>query len=155
MILWQMSCGIAAAGAVGGVAAALMSEDRGFVLPMKVTVASGTVVRPGFVALVVIGAVAGVLSWGLYGPLANAGLLEDVDSSWLTLSAIAGAALVGTGGSKWLSGHVDKTLLQQAATAAARSNPASEADANKIATGTPMEALDAATSIPSPADEEV
>ncbi|MDF3308871.1 hypothetical protein P3H15_28030 [Rhodococcus sp. T2V] len=155
MILWQMSCGIAVAGAVGGVAAALMSEDRGFVLPKKVTEASGTIVRPGFIALVVIGAVAGLLSWGLYGPLANAGLFEEVDSSWLTLSAIAGAALVGTGGSKWLSGHVDKTLLQQAASAAARSNPASDADVEKIATGTPMEALDAATSIASPAADGV
>jgi hypothetical protein len=123
--VWLIGVIVAAAGGIGGMIAAVLSEDKGFVRPTKVTAATGTVYRPGWTGLILTGASAALVSWGLYG-----------------------AVLVGTGGSKWISSQVDKTLLQQAAGAAALADPATPAEAQTIATGTPLQALDTAKRIP-------
>lgn len=122
MTVFQVLLVVAGAGALGGLVAALLSEDRGFVLPHRVSDAAATTFRPGVLGLIVIGAISAALSWGLYGPLADANLFggEQLSNAepakyGITVAAVAGAVLVGAGGSKWLSSQVDKTLLQQAA----------------------------------------
>ena len=109
--------------------------------------ASGAVIRPGFVGLIIVGAIAAVLSWGLYGPLANVTIFGGSDSAsdeddnfGITVAALAGAVLVGVGGSKWLASAVDKALLQQAATAAAQGKPDAN-QASQIRDAAPTEAL--------------
>ncbi len=152
--LWEIAGCIAAAGGIGGVVAALLSEDKGFVLPTRMTNAvDGTktnVIRPGFIGLILIGAVAATASWALYGPAADLVLLstsptgEAEGAANLTLAAIGGAVLLGVGGSKWISGQVDKTLLRQTASVAAGRKPANPEVAHLIATAAPSQALQAA-----------
>lgn len=160
MALWKLACIVMFAGGVGGVVSAILSEDRGFVLPTKVDTDGKTVVRPGFIGLVLVGAVAAVLSWGLYGPLADQNVFggkdpvaggdvvattsDDLDDDFgLTLSALAGAVLVGIGGSKWLSTEVDKRLLEQAAEKAAK-GPANDELAEAVRNLGPAAALQVA-----------
>ena len=128
------------AGGLGCAVAALLSEDKDYVLPTRAVGATGTVYRPGWVGLIVTGAVGAWLAWGLYGPVASASVSDSGDYA-LTMSTICGAVLVGTGGSKWMSSQIDKRLLQQAAGTAALANSATTTQAQTIATGSPMEAL--------------
>ena len=67
MAIWNLLLIICAAGAVGGIVNALMT-DNGFVMPLRETTDGATIIRPGFFGNVVIGAVAAGISWGLYGP---------------------------------------------------------------------------------------
>lgn len=140
-----------ACGALGGLVNAMMS-DNGFALPKKETLQNGgTLVRPGYLSNVFIGAVAALISWGLYGPLSafrifgSAPALETVDPKqvYLSLAAVVGAVLVGVGGAKWLSDEVDKKLLRATAVQAA-SRGASTESSSKIALVTPAQALEVA-----------
>jgi len=147
MTVWQVALVVAMAGMLGGIVAALLSEDKGLLLPSKVKGVVGTTYRPGFVGLMVVGAVAAVVSWGLYGPLANNTLFggpRTGESSrhdfGITVAAFVGAIGVGIGGAKWLSSYVDKTILHQAAGAAA-SGKADANVANQIRAAQPTEAL--------------
>jgi hypothetical protein len=63
MELWEAGLLIGAAGALGGVESAVLSEDRGVALPTTVPIDRHTVVRPGFVGHVLVGAVAAFMSW--------------------------------------------------------------------------------------------
>ncbi|MGH8881447.1 MAG: hypothetical protein ACRD0P_29540, partial [Stackebrandtia sp.] len=146
MTVMQIVGIVAGAGAIGGVLAALLSEDRGFLLPARVPGTNGTVVRLGFVGLIVIGAIAAALSFALYGPMSGVALVGSqavTDGAELTLGVLGGAVLVGAGGSKWISSQVDKVVLQRTAAVAA----GREADPNKaaeIAAATPSAALQVA-----------
>jgi hypothetical protein len=126
--------------------AAVLSDDRAFATPTRVTAATGAVYRPGWIGLILTGATAAAVSWGLYGSVATASITTSAGQS-LTMSTICGAVLVGSGGSKWFSSQVDTTLLQQAAGAAALAERATPAQAQTIATGTPLQALDTAKRI--------
>jgi hypothetical protein len=156
MSIWSMMGVIAGAGAVGGLLASLLSEDKGLPIPrfVKVKLPNGSsvrtnVLRPGFLGLMFVGAMAAALSWALYGPVANAAVLGTAaagtssSSVTLTLAVLAGAVVVGTGGSKWLSGQVDNVLLRQTATIVA-GKPADASTASTIATASPSAALKAA-----------
>jgi hypothetical protein len=155
--LWEIAGYIAGAGGVGGVLAALLSEDKGFALPTRMTNtedgSKSNVIRPGFLGLILIGAVAATVSWALYGPAADLVLVSTAPTGQaagaanLTLVAIGGAVLVGVGGSKWISGQVDKTLLRQTASVAAGRKPADAQVAHLIATAAPSQALQAAQSM--------
>ena len=140
---------VAVFGAIGGVVAALTSDDKGFVLPAKVRDSQTTIIRPGFLGLVVVGAVAAAVSFALYGPLTGATAIggpdpqsgsEPTDQYGLTLASLAGAVLVGAGGSKWLASQVDKQVLQEAAIVAASKNPDGAA-ATRMASGSPFDIL--------------
>ena len=119
---------IALAGAVGGVVNALMT-DNGFALPKSEPTSTGTtVLRPGYLGNVLIGAVAAVVSWGLYGPFSAyfiAGTPQAMatnaspDRVGLSLASLVGGVLIGVGGARWLSNEVDKNLLRAAAAQAA------------------------------------
>jgi hypothetical protein len=96
-----------------------------------------------------IGAISAGVSWGLYGSLANEIIVTLIEKSerGITLSALAGAVLVGMGGARWLTNEVDKTLL----TAAASRATASQADsvaAQKIASASPAQVLNIVKSLP-------
>lgn len=155
MGVWAITGIVAIAGGIGGIVAAILSEDRGFVLPTKVGADGSSILRPGFVGLIIAGAVAAALSFALYGPLAsntvfggpdNADAATDGDGSQdygITLAALGGAVLVEAGGSKWLSTQVDKATAKAAASIAA----AKDADADKsiqIANASPVQALNIA-----------
>ena len=150
--IWLMLIYVLTAGAVGGVVNALMT-DNGFLLP-KSEQASGktTVVRPGYLGNVLIGAIAAVVSWGLYGPLSAyfiAGTTEALKANaspervGLSLASLVGAVLVGVGGPRWLSSEVDKNLLRAAAAQAASKQSSPDAS-QQIAMASPAQALSVA-----------
>ncbi len=150
--IWIMFFIVLIAGAVGGAVNALMT-DNGFLVPKMEKVDEKTsIFRPGYLGNILIGAVAAVVSWGLYGPLspyyiigteqalaANA-LPETVG---LTLAALVGAIMIGIGGARWLTSEVDKNLLRATAAQAASSKP-SAAASQQIAIATPAQALNVA-----------
>lgn len=143
---------IVTAGAVGGGVNAMMT-DNGFLLPKSETTAGGaTILRPGYVGNVLIGGVAALVSWGLYGPLSSyliAGTAEALKQNFppdrvgLSLASMVGGLLVGVGGARWLSNEVDKNLLRAAASNAAGKQPSTNAS-QQIAMGTPAQALNVA-----------
>jgi len=135
---------VALCGAIGGIVNALVS-DNGFVSPSEETSGGVTIVRPGLAGNVILGAVAAFISWGLYGAFSNAivwGSLSGIGTEDISvsISSIAGAILVGIGGSRWLTNEVDKKLLQSAASTAAASQASSE-DSQKIAVASPAQAF--------------
>lgn len=134
------------AGAVGGLVNALMS-DNGFVLPQYEKLDAAKILRPGVIGNALIGAVAAVVSWALYGPVGQLpvlGATAHADSADITLTyaALAGAILVGIGGARWLSDQVDKNLLRAAAgTAAAQPADAAKGKQLLAAALTPVQVL--------------
>jgi hypothetical protein len=72
---------------------------------------------------VLIGAVAALTSWALYGSgagveLAQTNLSEEIS---LKLPALAGALLVGIAGAKWLTSESDKGLYKESVKEAGKS----------------------------------
>ena len=136
---------IFAAGAAGGFINALIT-DNGFVLPKKEISGTISIIRFGFMVNIFVGGVAALVSWGLYGPLAAVNIMErktgDAAIS-LTLSAIAGAVLIGVGGARWLTNEVDKKLLRATAAEAANA-PASQSLSRSISISSPVMAFRAA-----------
>jgi hypothetical protein len=120
--IWLLLGVVCVAGAVGGVINALLS-DNGFVLPRQELVSDVSVLRPGVIGNILVGAVAAGVSWGLYGPLAVVTVLplpsDKASTAALTLSALVGAVLVGAGGARWLTNEIDKSVLKSASTKAA------------------------------------
>ena len=149
--MWLMLGLVLLAGALGGVVNAFMT-DNGFLLPKTEQLAGGsTLLRPGYLGNVLVGAVAALASWGLYGPLAAhmvAGTAQALGSNppddrmGLTLASLVGAMLVGIGGARWLSSEVDKNLLRATAAEAAGKQP-SDAVSKRIAMATPADAFQA------------
>lgn len=147
--LWLMLLAVLVAGGVGGVVNAAMT-DNGFFLPKKEQTTSGrTLLRPGYLGNVLVGAIAALISWGLYGPLSAFALIgtaqamqanAPVNEISLSLASFVGALLVGAGGARWLSSEVDKNLLRAAATDAASAKPSDDAS-KQIAVSTPAQAL--------------
>ncbi len=150
MYAWEAGLVIGAAGAAGGIVSAFLSEDRGFALPTTVPVDGTTVLRPGFLGHVVVGAIASFISWGLYGPLTDQVLFgtnpdgtPPADSYGISAAAVAAATGVGIGGAKFLSNYVDKKLLQATASVAA-GKTADPVAACHLTHAQPMHALDIA-----------
>lgn len=135
-LLW-----VALAGAVGGLANALLAGG-GLALPEIVRVEGSPVFVPGFFGNVFIGAIAAVLSWGLYGPFAHVSLLggsrtgdgSPPEMITLPLAALAGALLVGFSGGRWMTAEAEKQLNHGTAVLAAE---AAERAARSSARGTP------------------
>jgi hypothetical protein len=143
---WEAALAAAGAGALGGLANALMS-DNGFVLPKNEATPDGSSVwRPGVTGTVIVGAIAAVVSWALYGAGAGQSILSTTALE-LTWAGAAAAVLVGVGGSRWLTSEVDKTLLKKTASAAA-SKDANPSLANVIATSSPAAGLRAVRNAP-------
>lgn len=150
--MWLMLLYIFLAGAIGGIINAL-TTDNGFVLPKREDVdGKTTVLRPGYLGNILIGAVGAVVSWGLYGPLSSvliAGTSEAIKANvspekvGLSLASLVGAVLIGVAGARWLTSEVDKNLLKAAAAQAAGSQPSAGAS-QQIAMASPAQALNIA-----------
>ena len=114
MSIWVLIVSVFGAGALGGVVNALTTEN-GFVLPRRELVNGVWVFRPGFLLNVFVGGIAGVVSWGLYGPLATRYVIGGPDVGeglGLTLTALTGAVLVGVAGARWLTSEAEKKALR-------------------------------------------
>jgi hypothetical protein len=146
MSLWLMLGIVMLAGAAGGLLNAYFT-DNGFVWPRVESVGAFTITRPGFLGSMLVGGIAAVVSWGLYGPFASMPVLGGTDAvrpgAALTISALVGAVLVGVGGGRWLTDQADKSLLKATAAQAAQGRASPEAAA-AIATARPAAALDIA-----------
>jgi hypothetical protein len=144
MTFWLILVVVWVAGGVGGAINALMT-DNGFVLPKSAATDDGRILRPGFLGNILIGGVAALISWGLYGPFAahpliGASAVASSEPVMLSLSGFVGAVLVGVGGARWLTNEVDKTLLRAAASQAAAGS-ADSTTAARIMTASPAQAL--------------
>src|SRR5262245_39421700 len=107
---WLCAGVISFAGSIGGIVNALRA-DKGFVAPKWKRI----VWCLGFIANMLLGAVAAFISWALYGSGASVELSQASDRSVISLrfSALAGAFVVGIAGAKWLTSEVDKKLLKE------------------------------------------
>ena len=153
---WEMAGVIAAAGAFGGLVNALLNSGNGFSiqLPRRGT---NDVLQLGTVGNLVLGIAAALISWGLYGPLRDAALVQAgpaglpagsqtltaTSTASLTITAVIGAILAGAGGARVISNELDKKLLRDAGAGAAQ-QPANPQLAVDIATLAPAKALRAA-----------
>jgi len=114
MTVWMLLGAVFGAGALGGIVNALTTEN-GFVLPRRLLVNGVWVWRPGFLLNVFVGGVAGAVSWGLYGPFATRYVIGGPGGDaelGLTLTALAGAVLVGVAGARWLTSEAEKNVLR-------------------------------------------
>jgi hypothetical protein len=144
---------IFAAGAVGGIVNALMT-DNGFLMPRQESVRDTTIYRPGFLGNLIIGGVGALVSWGLYGPLSayqlfstSAGLdATNWGTGGVSLASLVGAILIGVSGARWLTNEVDKTLLRAAAAEAANAKASPNAS-QQIMMAPPAQALNIAKTI--------
>ena len=145
--IWLALVIVAVAGAIGGAVNAYLT-DNGFVFKKNETVDGTVIVRPGFLGSMSVGAIAAVASWGLYGPFASANIIGSAAAGAaapsLTLSGMIGGLLVGAGGGRWITDHVDKQMLKAAAVKASTTNPAASA---QIAIARPAQALHVARSL--------
>ncbi|HVG23797.1 MAG TPA: hypothetical protein VND45_06560 [Thermoanaerobaculia bacterium] len=137
---WVCAALIAVAGAAGGVVNALLTSN-GFILPRR----EQTILLPGFLSNVLIGAFAAFASWAFYGSGAAIDLAVSSGQSVTSLrfSALAGAFLVGVGGARWLSNETDKELLKETVKVAGEKQ-ISRQDCEDIVRLPPREALAAA-----------
>jgi len=136
MNAWYCVSLISLAGAVGGVINALLS-DNGFIFPKY----RRGVWCPGVLANVLIGAVAALISWALYGSGAGVELGETTRAEIsLKLPALAGALLVGVAGAKWLTSEADKGLLKESVKLAGQ-KPLTDQECEKIVQGSALDVL--------------
>src|SRR5262245_26040813 len=118
--LWIVILIIAGAGALGGLANAL-ATDNTFPLPQRVLNKAGTATvawQAGALGNMFTAAIAALVSWGLYGPssayfiVGSAPAGSPTTPVTLTIYAAASALLIGFGGARWLTNEVDKRLLK-------------------------------------------
>jgi hypothetical protein len=75
---------------------------------------AGNLYSPGWIGNVVIGAVAALVLWGLYGPMAKVVLIGESATAIhvsMTFADVAGAILTGIGGARILSNEVEKKAM--------------------------------------------
>lgn len=145
---------IALLGGAGGVVNALLT-DNGFALPRRETAGGARILRPGFLGNIMLGAVAAVVFWGLYGPFAEVNVVgedpraqpdvagatrEENGRFGETLSGFITAVVIGAGGARVITSEVDKKLLRAAAGEAATKQLSADT-ALDIATSSPADAL--------------
>ncbi len=115
-------------GTLGGLANALLS-GAGLIMPHFEAVGGSNVLAPGFVGSAFIGAVATLISYGLYGPFSNFAIIrgdqgQSLDgspsSAQLTLAGLTGAILVGFSGGRWMTAEADKQFSHGTAVATAQ-----------------------------------
>lgn len=106
---WVCLLLIATAGAVGGILNAMMS-DHSLAMPSY----RSPIWCPGIFGNLLIGACSAVISWSLYGAGAAVQFSEINPRTRIsfTFSALAGAAMVGVAGARWLSNESEKNLLR-------------------------------------------
>jgi hypothetical protein len=109
MPIWIVALIVASCGALGGFVNALLAGDLH--LPHR---EDETLYSPGWIGNVVIGSVAALVFWGLYGPMAKVAVIGSGSTSaqvTLTIAEVAGSIVTGIGGGRILSGEVEKKAL--------------------------------------------
>jgi hypothetical protein len=105
MTIWQIILLIAACGAIGGIVNCAISGE--FNYPRFDTAAK--VWRPGWVGNVLVGAVASVVVWGVYGPLASYDLLAgEMAGVHLPVAQLLTSLVIGLSGGKILTLMAEK-----------------------------------------------
>ena len=136
---WICTLLVAAAGAVGGLINALVT-DNGFVLPTRVH----DIVCPGALSNMVIGAVSALVSWAFYGSGASIDLAQAPQRAQISLrlTALAGACLVGVAGARWITSQVDERFFRESVREAAKKDiPPEKCD--EICKGSARQVLEA------------
>ena len=107
---WQIILAVFLAGCLGGLTNAVIVGELG--LPH--TDPEARVFRPGWVGNVLVGGVAGLVFWGVNGPMAAFVIVgapgSEVAPAALHISELFGALLTGIGGGKLLTAAADKRL---------------------------------------------
>ena len=141
---WTCALLIFVAGAIGGMVNALMT-DNGFVLPTR----ESSILCPGFLSNVLVGAFAAFSSWAFYGSGAGVAAARTAAAGdthteiSVTFSALAGAFLVGVAGAKWITNEVDKKLLTESVKITAKSPALPAAAVDQIVQERPRAILQA------------
>ncbi|OLE10735.1 MAG: hypothetical protein AUG52_08950 [Verrucomicrobia bacterium 13_1_20CM_3_54_17] len=105
MTIWQIILLIAGCGAVGGIVNCAISGE--FNYPRFD--AAAKVWRPGWIGNVLVGAVASVVVWGIYGPLASVDLLTgEMAGVRLTVAQLLTSLVIGLSGGKILTLMAEK-----------------------------------------------
>lgn len=69
---------------------------------------------PGVIGYVLMGGVAAVVFWGLYGPLKDKPVSQVADTVMnITFGELAGSVLLGLGGHSWLSAQSGKKCAER------------------------------------------
>lgn len=100
-----------AGGGVGGFINALMAGD----LKLPHRDPASNLYSPGWIGNVAIGAVAALVYWALYGPLAKMSLIGGGTAAVtpsFTLAELAASIVTGIGGGRILSNEVEKKALE-------------------------------------------
>ncbi|SDS32223.1 hypothetical protein [Opitutus sp. GAS368] len=105
-IIWAIAILVGLFGAVGGLVKCFLAD--GFKKPS--TDPDGTVWRPGWYAHIIVGSVAALVTWGLYGPLASYDILNPDPTRPLSfkLGELVGAITVGLAGGQILASIAEK-----------------------------------------------
>jgi len=135
---WVCALLITIAGALGGVVNALLT-DNGFILPRL----QSTILCPGFLSNVLVGAFAAFSSWSFYGSGASVELATLTERATISLrfSALAGAFLVGVAGARWITNEVDKQLLKETVVKSSRIKHLKHEDRAQLVKASPRKIL--------------
>ncbi len=110
---WVIILAVFLAGCLGGLVNAVLAGE----LQLPRVDPDARVYRPGWLGNVLIGGVAALVFWGLYGPMASAVILGGTQTAApvavLRVSELFGALVSGVGGGRLLTSEVEKKLLQK------------------------------------------
>jgi hypothetical protein len=107
--IWTIALVVSLCGALGGFVNALLAGDLH--LPHR---EEDDLYSPGWIGNVVVGAVAALVFWGLYGPSSKVAVIGEGAAAGkvvLTIAEVAGSIVTGIGGARILSGEVEKKAL--------------------------------------------
>lgn len=111
-MIWGIVALVFVAGAVGGFVNSLIAGE--LQLPRRDR--RSNVYRPGWLGSCLVGGIASVTFWGLYGPLSDSALIggEAMVTATLTLKVgeLFGSLVTGIGGGKLLLGAVERKGLE-------------------------------------------
>jgi hypothetical protein len=111
MQVWEIAILVCVSGAIGGFVNALLAGDLH--LPHR----EGNLYSPGWIGNVVIGAVAALVFWGLYGSMAKVAVVGGAAGATaqaiFTIAELAGSVVTGIGGGRILSSEVEKRALSK------------------------------------------
>lgn len=110
--IWMIILSVFFAGCLGGITNAAIADE--LKLPHRDPEAQ--IYRPGWIGNILVGGVAALVLWGLYGPMANAILIGSIPTSSpapiLHVAEFFAGIVTGIGGGRVLSSEVDKRLLE-------------------------------------------
>lgn len=113
MEAWGIVFLVFVAGCIGGLTNAAISGE----LHLPNTDRDAKIYRPGWIGNVLVGGVAALVFWGMYGPMAATVLVGANDASnaspTLRVSELFAALLTGVGGGRLLTAEVEKRFARK------------------------------------------